>query len=294
VLNAFTVDVEDYFQVSAFERHVDRAQWQDFESRVVDNTLRLLRLLERRQVRGTFFVLGWVARRHPELIRAIHAANHELASHGYWHRLVYEQTPDEFRRDLLDSRTAIAEAAGVDVTIYRAPSFSITARSLWALDVLLEEGFTLDASVFPIRHDRYGLPEASRTLHRLATPAGEAIWEFPASTVRLAGLNLPVAGGGYFRLYPWRLTRRLLSRINDGERQPFVFYTHPWEIDPTQPRIAGPGLRSRFRHYVNLASTEDKLQRLLDAFEFTTLGDLLSQAAVASSSTATTDAGCPA
>ncbi|MGD9644479.1 MAG: XrtA system polysaccharide deacetylase [Pirellulales bacterium] len=286
MLNAFTVDVEDYFQVSAFERHVDRARWPEYESRVVDNTLRMLRLLERRQVRGTFFVLGWVAERYPDLIRTIHRASHEVASHGYWHRLVYEQTPDDFRRDLQESRAAIAQATGVEVTMYRAPSFSITPRSLWALDVLIEEEFTVDASVFPIRHDRYGLPAAQRGLHRLATPAGETIWEFPASTVRLAGFNLPVAGGGYFRLYPWQLTRRLLSRLNHSERQPFVFYTHPWEIDPAQPRIAGPGLRSRFRHYVNLASTVEKLERLLDEFEFTTLGNLLNQAAVVSSTAA--------
>ena len=294
MLNAFTVDVEDYFQVSAFERHVDRAQWPDFESRVVDNTHRLLNLLERRRVRGTFFVLGWVATRYPDLIRAIHAAGHELASHGYWHRLVYEQAPADFRRDLQDARAAIAEAAGVETKIYRAPSFSITSGSLWALDVLADEGFTLDASVFPIRHDRYGLPNASRTLHRIKTPAGASIWEFPASTVRLAGWNVPVSGGGYFRLYPWPLTRRLLSRFNREERQPFVFYTHPWEIDPGQPRIVGPGLRSQFRHYVNLASTAGKLERLLDAFEFTTLGNLLSQATAASIPAQATEASCRA
>jgi polysaccharide deacetylase family protein (PEP-CTERM system associated) len=294
VLNVFTVDVEDYFQVSAFERHVDRAHWDDFPSRVVANTHRLLRLLDRHQVQGTFFVLGWVAHRHPELVRSIGAAGHELASHGYWHRLVYSQTPDEFRRDLRDSREAVATAAGVVVTMYRAPSFSITAQSLWALDVLLEEGFTVDASVFPIRHDRYGLPNAARTLHRMPTPAGNAIWEFPASTARLAGMNLPVAGGGYFRLYPWNITRRLLGRINDTEQQPFMLYTHPWEIDPDQPRIAGPGLRSRFRHYVNLAGTAGKLERLLDAFPFTTLGAVVRQRAPESANAPVERAGCPA
>lgn len=294
MLNVFTVDVEDYFQVSAFERHVNRAHWDDFPSRVVANTHRLLRLLDRHQVQGTFFVLGWVAHRHPELVRSIGAAGHELASHGYWHRLVYSQTPDEFRRDLRDSREAIATAAGVVVTMYRAPSFSITAQSLWALDVLLEEGFTVDASVFPIRHDRYGLPNAARTLHRMPTPAGNAIWEFPASTARLAGMNLPVAGGGYFRLYPWNITRRLLGRINDTEQQPFMFYTHPWEIDPDQPRIAGPGLRSRFRHYVNLAGTAGKLERLLDAFPFTTLGAVVRQRAPESANAPVERAGCPA
>ncbi len=294
MLNVFTVDVEDYFQVSAFERHVDRAHWDDFPSRVVANTHRLLRLLDRHQVQGTFFVLGWVAHRHPELVRSIGAAGHELASHGYWHRLVYSQTPDEFRRDLRDSREAVATAAGVVVTMYRAPSFSITAQSLWALDVLLEEGFTVDASVFPIRHDRYGLPNAARTLHRMPTPAGNAIWEFPASTARLAGMNLPVAGGGYFRLYPWNITRRLLGRINDTEQQPFMLYTHPWEIDPDQPRIAGPGLRSRFRHYVNLAGTAGKLERLLDAFPFTTLGAVVRQRAPESANAPVERAGCPA
>jgi polysaccharide deacetylase family protein (PEP-CTERM system associated) len=294
VLNVFTVDVEDYFQVSAFERHVDRARWDDFPSRVVDNTHRLLRLLDRRQVQGTFFVLGWVALRHPELVRSIHAAGHELASHGFWHRLVYEQTPDEFRQDLRDSREAIAAAAGAVVTMYRAPSFSITTRSLWALDVLVEEGFTVDASVFPIRHDRYGLPHAERGLHRLSTPAGDSIWEFPASTARVLGTNLPVAGGGYFRLYPWSVSRRLLRRINACEQQPFMFYTHPWEIDPEQPRVAGPGLRSRFRHYVNLASTAGKLECLLDTFQFTTLGAALRQTAPDISCAPLARAECPA
>ena len=294
MLNVFTVDVEDYYQVSAFERHVDRARWDDFPSRVVDNTHRLLRLLDRHQVQGTFFVLGWVARRHPELVRSIGVAGHELASHGFWHRLVYNQTPDEFRRDLRDSREAIAAAAGAVVTMYRAPSFSITARSLWALDVLIEEGFTVDASVFPIRHDRYGLPHAARALHRLPTPTGESIWEFPASTARLIGMNLPVAGGGYFRLYPWNITRRLLGRINTTEQQPFMFYTHPWEIDPDQPRIAGPGLRSRFRHYVNLASTAGKLERLLERFQFTTLGNAVRQMALDPSCAPIERAECPA
>ncbi len=294
MLNVFTVDVEDYYQVSAFERHVDRARWDDFPSRVVDNTHRLLRLLDRHQVQGTFFVLGWVARRHPELVRSIGAAGHELASHGFWHRLVYNQTPDEFRRDLRDSREAIAAAAGAVVTMYRAPSFSITARSLWALDVLIEEGFTVDASVFPIRHDRYGLPHAARSLHRLPTPMGESIWEFPASTARLIGMNLPVAGGGYFRLYPWNITRRLLGRINTTEQQPFMFYTHPWELDPDQPRIAGPGLRSRFRHYVNLASTAGKLERLLERFQFTTLGNAVRQMALNPSCAPIERAECPA
>lgn len=294
MLNVFTVDVEDYFQVSAFERHVDRARWDDFPSRVVENTHRLLRLLDRRQVQGTFFVLGWVARRYPELVRSIHAAGHELASHGFWHRLVYQQTPDEFRRDLHDSRDAIATAAGVVVTMYRAPSFSITPRSLWALDVLVKEGFTVDASVFPIRHDRYGLPNAARSLHRLSTPSGDSIWEFPASTARLMGMNLPTAGGGYFRLYPWSVTRRLLGRINAGEQQPFMFYTHPWEIDPEQPRVAGPGLRSRFRHYVNLASTAGKLERLFDTFQFTTLGAAVRQMTPDHACESLESAECPA
>lgn len=273
-LNAFTVDVEDYYHVSAFERHVRREDWDGFESRVGDSTRRLLDLLARHKTRATFFVLGWVAARHPRLVREIHAAGHELASHSFWHRLVYDLEPEEFRQDLRDSRAALEDAAGTAITAYRAPSFSITKRSLWALDILAEEGFQIDSSIFPIYHDRYGMPDAEPELHQRSTAAGP-LWEFPPSVVRMAGVNLPVSGGGYFRLYPLALSLRALRRINRRERRPFMFYVHPWEIDPQQPRLSAGSRLSRARHHVNLASTESKIDRLLSCFRFSSISDAI-------------------
>lgn len=267
IVNAFTVDVEDYFQVSAFEKHIPRARWGSMESRIEANTRRILALLDHYQVKGTFFVLGWIARRYPELVREIAAAGHELGSHSYWHRLVYDLSPEQFRVDLTDSRKAIEDAAGQRVVIYRAPSFSITHRSLWALEILAEEGFLIDSSIYPIHHDRYGMPKAETRIHRIVTCSG-SIWEFPPAVVRFGGVNVPMSGGGYFRLYPFALTVRALRRINQRHRRSFMFYVHPWELDPDQPRIAGPSRQSRLRHYVNLATTEKKLDRLLRHFDF--------------------------
>ncbi len=278
MLNVFTVDVEDYFQVSAFEKHVRRDQWGQWESRVVSNTHRILQLLDRHHVRATFFVLGWVAQRHPRLVREIHACGHEIGSHGYWHRLVYQQTPEEFRTDLRRSRDALQETLGRPVTAYRAASFSITRQSLWALEILVEEGFLADSSVFPIRHDRYGIPDAEPGPHRLKTPAG-SLWEFPPSVARFAGINLPVGGGGYFRLSPLPWTLFCLRRINRIRRQPFMFYVHPWELDPEQPRIRAASRTSRFRHCVHLSQNERKLDRLLATFRFGRLCDVIAQAA---------------
>jgi len=268
-----TVDVEDYFHVSAFDRVLSRDDWPAQESRVEANTERLLALLAEHRVRATCFVLGWVAERWPGLVKTIAAGGHEVASHGYWHRLVYTQTPDEFRKDLRRARGVIEDASGLRVRGYRAPSFSITARSLWALDVLAEEGYDYDASIFPIRHDRYGLPTAPRHIFRVQCAAGDLL-EAPGSTVRVAGLNLPMAGGGYFRLLPYAWTRWGIDRLNRVERQPAVFYLHPWEIDPHQPRLAAAAL-GRFRHYRNLDQTEVRLQRLLEEFRFAPLGEVL-------------------
>jgi len=273
VINAMTVDVEDYFQVSAFDGSVRRAQWDTFESRVVANTERLLELFDQAQLRATFFVLGWVAERQPALIRRITAGGHELASHGFSHRLIYDQSPPEFREDLRRSREVLADVAGVPIAGYRAPSFSITTRSLWALDVIREEGFLYDASVFPVRHDRYGLPSAPRHFHEISASAG-TLWECPGSTIRVAGTNLPVAGGGYFRLLPYAWTRWGISRLNIRERRPAIFYIHPWEIDPGQPRLRGSRL-SEFRHYTNLDKTEGRLRRLVSDFKFAPLRDVL-------------------
>lgn len=275
-LNAFTVDVEDYFQVSAFDRDIPRSTWNDRPSRVVESTHRILELLGRNQVRGTFFVLGYVARKFPGLVRQIHAAGHEVASHGFWHRLIYSQTPEQFRADLRQSKGVLEDAIGASVTSYRAPSFSITRRSLWALEVLVEEGFVSDSSVFPTHHDRYGIPGAQPTIHTLHTPSGPLV-EFPPSIARWGRLNLPVGGGGYFRLYPYSVSRMLLSRIVRHEQRPFMFYVHPWEVDPGQPRLGIGSRLSRFRHYVNLASTERKLERLVRDFPFGRMCDVLAR-----------------
>jgi polysaccharide deacetylase family protein (PEP-CTERM system associated) len=273
IVNALTVDVEDYFQVSAFDATVPRSSWDRFESRVVRNTERLLGIFDDARVRGTFFVLGWVAERHPALVRRIVEAGHELGSHGFAHRLIYEQTPDEFRQDLQRSRAVLAAAVDAPINGYRAPSFSVTPKSLWALDIIRDEGFTYDASVFPIRHDRYGLPDAPRGFHSRQQKSG-VLWECPGSTVRMAGANLPVAGGGYFRLLPYAWTSWGVRRLNAIEQRPAVFYLHPWEIDPEQPRLPASTV-SRFRHYTNLDLTETRLRRLLADFPFAPLRDVL-------------------
>jgi len=268
ISNALTIDVEEHFQVHAFERVVDRSDWDRYPSRVVVNTRRILRLLEAYDVRATFFVLGWVADRHPGLVQEIAAGGHEVATHGYGHELIYRQTPTEFAGDLARSLEAIAGAlrdwqpAG-----YRAPAFSITRQSLWALEVLREHGMRYDSSIFPLAaHDRYGMRDADRFANRVR----EGLWEFPVSTVRLGRQNWPVAGGGYFRLFPLWITRRAIRRIN-AQGHPAVVYLHPWEIDPEQPRIPNAPALSRFRHYVNLHKTESRLRALLQEFEFSTM-----------------------
>jgi len=276
IINALTIDVEDYFQVSAFEKNIDRPQWEECACRVVANTQRLLALLDRHSVRATFFVLGWVGRRYPELVREIHAAGHEVGSHSFWHRLIYQQSAEQFREDLRQSRDVLEDAIGEAVVSHRAPSFSITRQSLWALEILAEEGFRFDSSIVPARHDRYGIPEAEQGIHAVATPAGR-LWEFPLPITRIGRLQLPVGGGGYFRLYPLRWTVRCLRAINQRQQRPFVFYCHPWEIDPEQPRLRAGSRISRVRHYVNLASTERKLDSLLQAFRFGRLDEVIEQ-----------------
>jgi polysaccharide deacetylase family protein (PEP-CTERM system associated) len=277
IVNAMTIDVEDYFQVSAFEEHVSRSRWQSFESRVTRNTETLLRVLDDAGVLATFFVLGWVAERFPDLVRQIVAGGHELASHGYEHRLVYSMTPAEFAADLRRARAALEDASGTRVDGYRAPSYSITKESLWALDVLIAEGYTYDASIYPIHHDRYGIPGWPRHIHRIDR-AGGSLWELPGSTARWAGTNFPIGGGGYFRLLPYGWTKRGIHKLNTVEREPAIFYLHPWEIDPEQPRLEVRGL-SRLRHYGNLAKTEGRLRRLLGEFRFGPVCEVLSRSA---------------
>jgi polysaccharide deacetylase family protein (PEP-CTERM system associated) len=273
IINAMTVDVEDYFHVSVFDGIVPRSQWDQLESRVCRNTDRLLDLLAEHGVRATFFVLGWVAERHPALVARIAAAGHEVASHGYGHRLVYDQTPSAFRDDVRRAKALLEQASGMAVNGYRAPSYSIVPRSLWALDVLIEEGHTYDASIFPIRHDRYGIPVSARHPYVIDRPNGRLI-EVPASTAQAAGTNLPIAGGGYFRLLPYGWTRWGIQRVNDIERRPVIFYLHPWEIDPDQPRLHA-GLLSRVRHYRNLDQTETRLRQLLQDFAWGSLRSIL-------------------
>jgi polysaccharide deacetylase family protein (PEP-CTERM system associated) len=269
--NALTIDVEDYFQVEAYASVVPRSRWGELAARVEWNTQRLLRLLDDCRAKATFFVLGWVADRYPELIRRIAEAGHELASHGFWHRLTYHLSPAGFREDLCLSLAAIRAAAPrAEICGYRAPSFSITPGSQWALDILQELGFQYDASVFPVRgHDLYGFPGAPRFAYRVRP----GLCEIPPSTVRWLGRNWPVAGGGYFRLLPLWLTCRAIRAIN-AEGQPAVVYVHPWELDPDQPRIRQAPLRSRFRHRLNLARTEGRLRALLERFAFGPIQDV--------------------
>ncbi len=277
ITNALTVDVEDYFHVSAFAGSVSRDDWDNYPLRVEANTRSLLDLFDDRGIKATFFVLGWVARRKPELVREIAGRGHEVACHGYSHQLVYNQSPAVFREETLRSKGILEDTIGAGVHGYRAASYSITERSLWALDVLCEAGFSYDSSIFPIRHDRYGIPGSPEHPYEITAPGGGTLVEFPLSTVRLFGYRVPVAGGGYFRLYPYAVTRAGLRRVNNDGNKPFIFYLHPWEIDPQQPRIKA-GLLSTFRHYNNLGRCESRLCRLISDFRFGTaqsvLGDL--------------------
>jgi polysaccharide deacetylase family protein (PEP-CTERM system associated) len=272
-INALTVDVEDYYQVEAFAGIVRREDWPQWEARVERNTYRLLELFARRSVRATFFTLGWIAKHHPRLVREIAAAGHEVACHGYEHRLIYHQTEDEFRRDLRRAHKLLEDLLGASVTGYRAPSYSITSASLWALDVLVEEGFRYDSSIFPVHHDRYGLPRAERFPHAIRRAGGEII-EFPPSTIKLGGINFPMAGGGYFRLLPYALFRRGWRWINEREQQPAIFFIHPWEIDPEQPIVSGTRLNI-WRHRLNLHRTLPRLERLLSDFRFAPVREAL-------------------
>jgi polysaccharide deacetylase family protein (PEP-CTERM system associated) len=276
VINAMTVDVEDYFHVSVFDGVVPRSAWDKLESRVCRNTERLLEIFDEHNVKGTFFVLGSVAERFPHLLRSIAHRGHEVASHGYGHRLVYDQTPRLFREDVRRAKRLLEDAAAVPVLGYRAPSYSIVPQSLWALDVLIEEGYEYDASIFPIRHDRYGIPVSARHPYLIEREAGRII-EAPASTACVAGMNLPIGGGGYFRLLPYGWTRWGIERVNRLEGRAAIFYLHPWEIDPGQPRLRA-GLLGRLRHYRNLAQTEVRLRKLLRDFSWCPLREVLAGA----------------
>lgn len=265
--NALTFDVEEYFHVEAFARVLGPDDWPRLPSRVVDSTRRILERLARHDVTATFFVLGWVADRQPSLVQEIHGLGHEVACHGYAHRLVYGMERAAFAADVRRAKQAIEDAIGAAVVGYRAPTCSVVRESLWALDVLAQEGFAYDTSIFPIHHDRYGIPEAPRFAHRLRLPGGGDLVEFPMTTMRIAGHNVPFCGGGYFRLAPYPLVRAGMRHVNEREGMPAMVYLHPWELDPGQPRLPVRGL-TRFRHYVNLGQTERKLERLLTDFSF--------------------------
>jgi polysaccharide deacetylase family protein (PEP-CTERM system associated) len=265
VVNAMTVDVEDYFQVSAFETHVEKAQWHTLPRRVEANTLRILDLFAENQVRGTFFTLGWVAERYPELVKRIVSAGHEIASHGWEHVRVSTQTPLEFRRDIERTRKLLQDLSGEPVLGYRAASYSIGASESWAWEQLAQAGYRYSSSIVPIRHDHYGIPDAPR--FAFDTADGRLL-EIPITTVPVVGRNINCGGGGWFRLFPYPISRWALARVNSVEGQAGIFYFHPWEIDPQQPRPEGLGMRTRFRHYLNLDRTLSRLQRLLQDFRW--------------------------
>ena len=273
VRNALTVDVEDYFQVSAFANSIDRNDWGNHNLRVEKNTHKLLDLFDENQITATFFVLGWVAERTKKLVLEIADRGHEIACHGYSHQLVYNQTPKEFQQETVKAKEILEDIIQQQVRGYRAASYSITEKSQWALDILADCGFVYDSSIFPVRHDRYGMPDTPEHPYQLTTPAGNSIIEFPLSTAKIFNYRLPVAGGGYFRLYPYWLSKMGLQQINRQQR-PFIFYLHPWEIDPEQPKISASWF-SRFRHYNNLDKCESRLRQLMTDFEFGTTWEVL-------------------
>jgi polysaccharide deacetylase family protein (PEP-CTERM system associated) len=310
MLNILTIDIEDYFQVHALSSVIRYEDWDKFDCRIERNTDCILETLNEIKTqhselstqsspKGSFFVLGWIAERYPDLIRRIQKEGHEIACHGYAHRLIYTQTKEEFRADIRRAKGILEDITSSEVIGYRAPSYSITNKSRWAFEVLVEEGFKYDSSIFPIRHDFYGMPNAPRfpfiislngnesfefsvlndelntfqTL-KLITHNSKFMIEFPISTVKVFGQNFPISGGGYFRLFPYPVIKKGLKNINERENKPFIFYVHPWEFDPEQPRINTLSFRSKFRHYVNLDKTEDRFRRLLKDFNLSSVRDI--------------------
>jgi polysaccharide deacetylase family protein (PEP-CTERM system associated) len=274
MLNALTFDVEEYFHAEVFSNVVRQEDWTLLPSRVGESTRRLLDLLDAHGVAATFFVLGWVADRDPGLVREIRDRGHEVACHGFAHRLIYAMKPAVFQADVRRAKRTVEDAIGAPILGYRAPTFSVVDGTRWALDVLAEEGFRYDSSIFPIRHDRYGIPNAPRFPHRIGESLGSGLVEFPITTLAVGRLRLPFSGGGYFRLLPYPAIRAALQGVNRWERMPGMVYLHPWEVDPEQPRLPVRGL-SRLRHYLNLGGTEQKLERLLRDFEFAPAGRVL-------------------
>ncbi|MGR8930579.1 MAG: XrtA system polysaccharide deacetylase [Gammaproteobacteria bacterium] len=270
--NAMTVDVEDYFQVSAFEKHVGKSQWDSLPHRVADNTARILDLFAQHEVKATFFTLGWVAERYPDLIRRIVGEGHELASHGYEHVRVTEQTPGQFQADVKKTKRLLEDIGGKEILGYRAASYSIGEKNLWALQILQEEGYRYSSSIYPVKHDLYGMPSAPRFAFRPEN--ARELLEIPITTLHIFDKNIPCGGGGFFRLYPYQFSKWAYRYINSVEKQSGIFYFHPWEIDPDQPRQQNLPLKSRFRHYLNLERMEQRLIKLLDDFSWNTMQNI--------------------
>lgn len=285
ITNALTIDVEDYFQVSAFAPHIDRASWDNCECRVERNVCEILDMLAAQHVNATFFTLGWIAERYPQLIRRIVSEGHELASHGYGHERASDLSEAAFMDDITRSKTLLEDLCGVEVRGYRAPSFSIGKGNLWAFDCLARAGYRYSSSIYPIRHDHYGMPDAPRFAHEVRP----GLLEVPITTLRVFNRNLPSSGGGYFRLLPYPLSRWMLSRVNQQDVQAGVFYFHPWEIDVDQPRIAGISNKTRFRHYVNIHRMEERLGRLLGDFSWGRMDEIFLPAGRRPSSVATAE-----
>lgn len=270
IRNALTVDVEDYFQVSALAPYILREDWDRIPCRVERNVNDILELFAACSARATFFTLGWVAERFPSLVKRIHAAGHEVASHGYGHHRVTDLTPEEFEHDIRRAKDLLENIVGAPVAGYRAPSFSIGAANQWAFDCLRSSGYRYSSSVYPIRHDHYGMPDAPR----FAYQARAGLTEFPVTTLRLFDSNFPAGGGGYFRFLPYAVSRWAIARVNREDAQPTIFYFHPWEIDPDQPRVPRIDAKTRFRHYVNLRRTRDRLRRLLTDFRWAPMNEI--------------------
>jgi len=262
IVNALTIDVEDYFQVSAFAPYIRRSEWESIPCRVEQNIDRILALLSDTNVKATFFTLGWIAERYPELVRRVAQSGHELASHGFSHQRATDQGRDEFLADIRLAKAVLEDISGHAVNGYRAPSFSVGPSNPWASECIGEAGYRYSSSVYPIRHDHYGVPDAPRFAHE----SSAGVLELPVATVRMFRANWPAGGGGYFRLLPYTISRWSIRHINHVDGKPAMFYCHPWELDPDQPRVQGPGAKSRFRHYLNLKRTEPRMRRLLADF----------------------------
>jgi polysaccharide deacetylase family protein (PEP-CTERM system associated) len=274
MLNALTFDIEDYYQVEAFKKYIRFEAWPRYPSRVVENTRKIIDILDQRNVKATFFILGWIAERFPDMIRRLTDDGHEIATHGYAHHMVYTQTPADFEKDLALSLEILETISGRKVIGYRAPTYSIIEETYWAFDILVKYNLRYDSSIFPITHDRYGVPDGERFPHQIHRDTGTTIMEFPLSTLRFGKWNFPIAGGGYMRLLPYWVLKKGIQHLNH-QQQPCIIYLHPWELDPEQPKISNIPVTTRVRHYLNLRSTATKLRQLIHDFEFAPIKEVL-------------------